>query len=241
MQKLTRRQLLRSAVASGATLVASWFNLQRAAASVDPAIPVAPTVRRLSWFSADELAFVNAALGRLIPADELGAGARKPTSPSSSTSSWPAPSAAPKPGTCKAHGATACRNRVISSKLTPAQLYRAAIPAIDAYCRRTYGGKAFAALGADMQDQVLHGLEEGKVDLQGPPAKEFFTQFWQNVNEGFFADPMYGGNRDFAGWKLVGFPGPRYNYVAEIEQYGKPYALPPVGLLGRDGSALRKT
>jgi gluconate 2-dehydrogenase gamma chain len=46
---------------------------------------------------------------------------------------------------------------------------------------------------------------------------------------------MYGGNRDFAGWKLVGFPGPRYNYVNEIEQYGKPYTLPPVGLMGRNG------
>ena len=29
---------------------------------------------------------------------------------------------------------------------------------------------------------------------------------WQNTNEGFFADPMYGGNRDFAGWKLIGLP-----------------------------------
>jgi gluconate 2-dehydrogenase gamma chain len=56
----------------------------------------------------------------------------------------------------------------------------------------------------------------------------------QNVTEGFFADPMYGGNRDFIGWKLIGFPGPRYNYVEEIEQYGKPYTLPPVSLkLGR--------
>lgn len=49
---------------------------------------------------------------------------------------------------------------------------------------------------------------------------------------------MYGGNRDFAGWKLIGFPGPRYNYVREISQYGQPYDLPPVGLLGRDGRRL---
>jgi gluconate 2-dehydrogenase gamma chain len=63
---------------------------------------------------------------------------------------------------------------------------------------------------------------------------------WQNTGEGFFADPMYGGNRDFAGWKLVGFPGPRYNYVNEIEQYGKPYTLPTVGLMGRNGSVVRR-
>jgi gluconate 2-dehydrogenase gamma chain len=51
---------------------------------------------------------------------------------------------------------------------------------------------------------------------------------------------MYGGNRNFAGWKLVGFPGPRYNYVSEIEQYGKPYTLPTVGILGRNGALLKK-
>lgn len=62
---------------------------------------------------------------------------------------------------------------------------------------------------------------------------------WQNTQEGFLADPMYGGNRGFAGWKLIGFPGPRYNYVEEITQYGKPYPLPPVGILGRDGTRMR--
>jgi gluconate 2-dehydrogenase gamma chain len=66
------------------------------------------------------------------------------------------------------------------------------------------------------------------------PAKEFFKILWSNTQEGFLADPEYGGNRGFAGWKLIGFPGPRYNYVAEIEQYGKRYEEPTVGLLGRD-------
>jgi gluconate 2-dehydrogenase gamma chain len=83
-------------------------------------------------------------------------------------------------------------------------------------------------------------LEKGEIDLAGAPAKEFFSMLWQNTGEGFFADPIYGGNRDFAGWKLVGFPGPRYNYVNEIEQYGKPYTLPTVGLMGRNGTPTRK-
>ena len=52
----------------------------------------------------------------------------------------------------------------------------------------------------------------------------------------YFADPMYEGNRGFAGWKLVGYPGPRYNYDNEIRHYGQPYPLPTVGLLGRDPS-----
>ena len=52
----------------------------------------------------------------------------------------------------------------------------------------------------------------------------------QNTVEGFLADPIYGGNRDFFGWKLIGFPSPRYNYVSEIEQYGKKYDMPFVSI-----------
>jgi gluconate 2-dehydrogenase gamma chain len=61
-----------------------------------------------------------------------------------------------------------------------------------------------------------------------------------NTRNGFLSDPIYGGNRDFAGWKLLGFPGPRYNYVDEITRYGVPYDEPTVGLMGRDGSPLTK-
>ena len=87
---------------------------------------------------------------------------------------------------------------------------------------------------------MLHRLESGDLRLPGleaaaTSAKDFFALLWQNTQEGFLADPMYGGNRNFVGWRLVGFPGPRYNYVNEITAYGKRYTLPPVGLLGRDG------
>ena len=51
--------------------------------------------------------------------------------------------------------------------------------------------------------------------------------------EGFFADPIYGGNRGMAGWKLVGFPGTRYDYRDVIDNPNKPYTLPPVPIKGR--------
>lgn len=117
-------------------------------------------------------------------------------------------------------------------KLTPAQLYRSAIRDIQAWCGHTYA-KSFERLSPEEQDTVLHGLEKGEIELPDVPAKTFFTMLLQNTQEGYLADPMYGGNRDFAGWKLIGFPGPRYNYIAEIEHYGKPYTLPTVGLKGR--------
>lgn len=120
-------------------------------------------------------------------------------------------------------------------KLTPAELYRTAIRDIDRWCAKQHSMHFSALSGAD-QDDVLHGLESGDIELADVPAKAFFTMLWKNTVEGFLSDPIYGGNRDFAGWKLVGFPGPRYNYVAEIEQYGKAYTEPTVGLMGRDPS-----
>ena len=112
--------------------------------------------------------------------------------------------------------------------------FRGPYPEFVAHCRRSFEGKTFSQLDAAAQDKVLHGLEKGEIELQGASAAEFFTMLWANTQEGFLADPMYGGNRDFAGWKLIGFPGPRYNYVAEIEHHGKRYGEPTVGLLGRD-------
>jgi gluconate 2-dehydrogenase gamma chain len=189
-----------------------------------------------AFLTAAEAAFVEAAVSRLIPADDLGPGAkeagvvvfidRQLAGPYGRAETWymqgPWREGAPEQG--------------YQLKLAPAQLYRAAILAVDEHCRKSFEGKTFSQLDAAAQDKVLHGLEKGEIDLPGAPAKEFFTMLWTNTQEGFLSDPMYGGNRGFAGWKLIGFPGPRYNYVAEIEQHGKRYAEPTVGLMGRDPS-----
>jgi gluconate 2-dehydrogenase gamma chain len=82
-------------------------------------------------------------------------------------------------------------------------------------------------------DDVLHALEKGTVPMPGIPGDTFFQALLQNTQEGFFADPIYGGNRNFIGWKLIGFPGPRYNYLDEIGKFGQPYNQPFVSLGGR--------
>ncbi len=64
-------------------------------------------------------------------------------------------------------------------------------------------------------------------------AKTFFTLLWQNTQEGFWSDPVYGGNRGMAGWKLIGFPGARYDHGPYVAKHGEIYPLPPVGLKGR--------
>jgi len=191
------------------------------------------------FFSEPELRFVEAATERLIPDEEDGLGAkgaavavfidRQLAGPYGLAETWymqgPWQHGTPEQG--------------YQLKLTPAQVYRAAIRNVDSHCRQTYANKSFAELAPADQDNILHRLEKGDAELADVPAKVFFDMLWQNTVEGFLADPMYGGNRGFAGWELIGFPGPRYNYINEIEQYGKPYTRPTVGLLGRDGTKVR--
>jgi len=240
MSKNTRRDILRTTAGAGSVAIASWFGARARAAEGDSVPSHSVASGALSYFTAPEFVFTEAAVSRLIPADELGPGAkeagvaffidRQIAGSFGRAETWymqgPWKEGTPEQG--------------YQLKLTPAQLYRVAIQDIDDYCRRTFNKKTFAELGADDQDKILHGLETGEIGLTDAPAKEFFALLWQNTNEGFFADPIYGGNRNFAGWKLIGFPGPRYNYVNEIEQYGKPYTLPTVGLMGRNGIAVRK-
>ena len=86
-------------------------------------------------------------------------------------------------------------------------MYRAAIPAANAACVKAYG-KTFDKVTPEQREAFLVGMQQGKVTLEnGPPVRTFFGMLYQNVMEGMFADPIYGGNRDKAGWKLVNFPG----------------------------------
>ncbi len=59
---------------------------------------------------------------------------------------------------------------------------------------------------------MLKGLESGDARLEGVDGESFFGMFLQNVLEGYFSDPIYGGNKDMAAWKMIGFPGAHYDY-----------------------------
>lgn len=86
-------------------------------------------------------------------------------------------------------------------------VYRRGLAQLDAYCRAIYT-MPFAGLTAARQDEVIRALEEGRASgFTWPTAQEFFTIVRTHTMEGMFADPIYGGNKDFAGWRLVGFPG----------------------------------
>jgi gluconate 2-dehydrogenase gamma chain len=235
---LNRRELLSAGVAIGSIAVSTQPLDARSisggvpwepskASAPEPALTDAP---RASFFTDDERAFIDAAVSRLIPADDLGPGAketgvtafldRQLAGSYGNAQRWymqgPWNEGTPSQG--------------YQSRLTPAQSYRAAIKAIDAYCRKTFGNKAFAALVENQQDEVLTKLEKGEIELEGVKSKTFFEDFLQNTIEGFFSDPIYGGNRDMAGWKLIGFPGAHYDYRDYVSKHGQKLTLSPVGL-----------
>ena len=189
-----------------------------------------------AYFTSDETAFVDAAVSRLIPNDELGPGAKEAGVTHFIDRQLGGPYGRGQTWYMQGPWREGTQQQGYQLKITPAELYRAAIADVNDYCSKSFGGKRFADLDGATQDKVLQGLEKGDVKLARVPARQFFDMLWQNTQSGFLADPMYGGNRDFAGWKLIGFPGPRYNYVAEIGQHGKPYGMPTVGIMGRDAS-----
>jgi gluconate 2-dehydrogenase gamma chain len=122
----------------------------------------------------------------------------------------------------------------------PAARYRGGLQAVIGYVKATFSGKSFAELAPADQDKVLAGLETGTIALKDVKGAEFFALLLQNTQEGFFADPVYGGNRDMAGWKLVGFPGARYDYRDWVERHNEVYPLPPVSIMGGSDWTVRE-
>jgi gluconate 2-dehydrogenase gamma chain len=115
----------------------------------------------------------------------------------------------------------------------PAQKYRKALAALDRACKANYGDNEFAALSDDDKDNVLKELESGELKLDGMDGKAFVAQAVKDIQMGFFADPIYGGNRDMAAWKMIGYPGARYNYLDWIDRHNERFPLPPVSMTGR--------
>lgn len=99
-------------------------------------------------------------------------------------------------------------------------MYRRGLAALDAYCKATHNA-IFAKLDAARQDTVIKALEDNKATgFTSPSAAAFFNTLRTHTMEGMFADPVYGGNKDFAGWRLVGFPGAQVLFT-EAEMHSK--------------------
>ncbi len=124
------------------------------------------------------------------------------------------------------------KSQGVQSKLTPADRYREALAALDEHCRKGFAGKVFAEIPAARQDEILHGLETNALTIEGTSGHAFFEQVLKDTQQGFLADPIYGGNRDMVAWRMIGFPGARYDYRDWIGQHNEPYPHPPTSVGG---------
>ena len=238
-QRLSRRRLL----TAGAAITAVPVATAAAAALGGRDVPFkegqanAPTAvdtaSGWTWFTDAEAAFVTAAVARLIPADDLGPGAVEAGVPTFIDRQLAGPYGRGERWYMQGPWSTGAPTQGWQTRLTPAGLYRAAIKAIDANVSRDGRAASFAKLAAADQDAFLQHLEKGEATLDGVDAKAFFAQLLQNTLEGFWSDPIHGGNKDMVGWKLIGFPGARYDNTPYVTQHGQKYPLPPVGLAGR--------
>src|SRR6185437_15155418 len=86
------------------------------------------------------------------------------------------------------------------------EFFRVGIEATNEWTKKTYG-KEFDRLTPDQREEALRAMEEGKPEFAGFSSAMFFDALLTMTMEGFFADPMYGGNKNKVAWKMIGFPG----------------------------------
>jgi gluconate 2-dehydrogenase gamma chain len=214
-----------AAIASVATAQAQVTGAVAAAAVASPApAPEPPTWLTLN---ATEAAFITAAVDTLIPADDLS-----PSGSDCGVATFIDRQLAGAFG----NGARLYRQGpFLKAKpelgyqlaLTPREFFREGITAANAFSHKTYG-KDFDRLGAEDRVAALKTMESGKAGFAGFSSNMFFDALLQIAMEGFFADPIYGGNRDKASWRMVGYPGLPATYRDDIKAYfGKKYDKPP--------------
>lgn len=114
---------------------------------------------------------------------------------------------------------------------TPREVMRMGLAALDRFANDQFGGN-FADLSEEQQDQLIERMVEGDAEGFEPlTPKSFFQAMRRYTSEGIFCDPVYGGNRDMVGWRLIGFPGAQRAYTPdEIQAEGLGLRLEPISM-----------
>jgi gluconate 2-dehydrogenase gamma chain len=232
MEKVTRRSFVTTMGA--ATMVPASALLVNPAASAPPATPPHNPPAEESakpvylFFNAAEAQFIEAACERLIPADESGPGALGAGVPNyldkQLGGAWGAGERLYRSGPWQA----GTPSQGYQLPFTPAELFHTALRAINSDLEKR--GTTFADLSADAQDTFLKSLEVGGTDLDGVPSAVFFDLLLKMTVEGFFSDPIYGGNRDMVAWRMIGFPGAYADYYEAIDRHGVKFEREPMSI-----------
>jgi gluconate 2-dehydrogenase gamma chain len=217
MTKLSRRSFVKSLGAASLAPAALLTAAPALAASDAPAAAPADEKPVYLYFNADEAAFIEAACERLIPSDDVGPGALDAGVPNyldkQLGGSWGAGERLYRSGPWQ----QGTPSQGYQLPFTPAELFHNALRAILA----EFDGKtAFKALAAEQQDAYLKSIEAGGKDLGGVPSGVFFQLLLQMTVEGYFSDPVYGGNKNMVAWKMIGFPGAYANYYDLVDKHG---------------------
>ncbi|WP_127070587.1 gluconate 2-dehydrogenase subunit 3 family protein [Pelagibacterium lentulum] len=239
---LSRRSMLKSMFLSGTALIAFPKLALAREFRGGETWPWAPGVADTPYFGTEtgsylnmaERAFVYAATARLIPSDDDGPGAREADVLTFIDRQLAGFYGRGQRWYMKGPWPEGLATQGYQSQHTPAELFRVCIDAIDQWCATNHDAR-FADLDEAMQDQILERIEAEDVTIEGAQIATFFDLLKEITIEGFFADPIYGGNRDMVAWHYVGFPGARYDYRDFIHHDGAPITMPPVSLAGRPG------
>jgi gluconate 2-dehydrogenase gamma chain len=196
LRDVSRRSVFKQVGAAGAAALAGAPFTSSAPAAQEHAAqrnPVAAApLEALETLTAAEADTLEAIVARLIPSDENG------------------------PGAAEARAAHYIDRALTGPLRTTRDAYAAGLAAVDAYAQ-TKKGVAFAQLSASEQDAILTDMEKNVATGFAPDAATFFNLVRAHTIQGTFCDPYYGGNANFVGWDLIGFPGLRMA-VAEDEQ-----------------------
>jgi gluconate 2-dehydrogenase gamma chain len=199
---ISRRELLKRAGLAGAAAAAVPIEVLAAGkfAAAPPevaaqAIPPARAGEPLEHITAEESEVLEAIVARLIPTDATG------------------------PGATEARAARYIDRALGGALASSRQTYSAGLAALDRYARSSRGA-SFARLPATDQDAMLMDVEAGvATGFPGNPA-DFFNLVRTHTLQGTFGDPSYGGNANFAGWDLIGYPGVRTLVTADEQRLG---------------------
>src|SRR5215467_3961567 len=202
---LSRRQVFRqvgiagaAAALSGAapTVAATQGATEPATTAAAPGLGAAPSaaprLEALETLTAAEADTLEAIVARLIPTDENG------------------------PGATEARAAHYIDRALAGPLASSRAAYALGLAAVDTYAQATKGA-AFADLSVDGQDAVLREMEKNTATGFVPNSLVFFEMVRAHTIQGTFCDPYYGGNANFVGWDLIGYPGIRMA-VSDDEQ-----------------------
>ncbi len=189
---ITRRDMIAGVTLAGATFAGAAF-IPISAIQAAPQAAQASGGKAAAAFLPAQRRILEAFIDRIIPSDESG------------------------PGAVESGAAEYIDRAFVEFLAGEKESFAAGLAAVDAFAR-TSQGAPLAELSAEKRDAVLTAIDNG----QANNLRAFFTRARRLTLEGMFCDPYWGGNKNFAGWDLIRYPGVRLSVTPEDQKMNKP-------------------